>query len=84
MVAFDGLNTIGLEDITLSMADESPRGRNDSPKVEEINLHIVKKLTRLVNYKPGEDETLCYAWMNISLDAHGWSRSNQGNHLEKD
>lgn len=72
MVAFDEYNTIGLEDIALSMADESPGGRNDSPKVE-IDPHIVK-LTRLVNYEPEEDETLCYAWLNISLDAHGWSR----------
>lgn len=52
--------------------------------MEEIDPHIMKKLTRLVNYEPEEDETWCYAWLNISLDAHCWSRSNKGNLLEKD
>lgn len=68
MIALDETNTNDLEYMALSMADEIQVARQYSPEVEGMDPHIMKKLTRSVNYKAEEDETLGNAWMNISLD----------------
>lgn len=70
MSMLDDSNATGLEDIASSLADDSYEVPNHSPEVEENEPHLMKKKqSKSSNYKPEEDECLCYPWMSISLEA---------------
>ena len=60
-MALDERNAIDLNDVVISVADES-QGERHSAKVEGNHTHTMKReLTRSVNYKVEEDITLCNA-----------------------
>lgn len=59
---------ICIDDLNFSM--EAPEVEQEEEElVENETPTMKKKLGRLSNYKVAEDVALCYAWMNVSLNA---------------